>query len=170
MNTTHSSPPFQQHRLSSRAAQNRLVHAGVRGFTLVELIAVMVILGILAAVIVPRYLDLTGEANDATYRAALAEGQARVLQGYSIFMLRTGRNYNGTSADYTTLQAILDPENNDGTVDIGDFKITFSDGGANGVNILLKDDAGTQITWNTDVYDGTPGGVANATVRRPEDQ
>ena len=56
----------------------RRLHVGQKGFTLVEMLLVIVILGVLAALIVPNFVKYVNSANGAVQKNELAEMQHSV--------------------------------------------------------------------------------------------
>jgi prepilin-type N-terminal cleavage/methylation domain-containing protein len=68
------------------------------GFTLIEIIAVLVVLGILAVVAVPRYADMQGEARRSAAISIIAAAQSQLSQEYAKIVLEGGTAGEDASA------------------------------------------------------------------------
>ncbi len=64
--------------------------ANRRGFTLIELVIIIVVLGILAAVAIPKYQDMSAQAKDAACRGALGALRSGITIYYANQAVTTG--------------------------------------------------------------------------------
>jgi len=97
------------------------------GFTLIELIMVMIILGVLSAVAIPRYLETIENAEEAAEDAVIGNiGVA--LENYSIHKLvKSGRGI-WPDNPFDALKDKPQTYTDDGTIADADQEWTFVDG------------------------------------------
>ena len=123
------------------------------GFTLIELIIVMVILGIMAAVAVPRYLDSIENAEASAEDAIISAIRGGLKQAANNSLLANGR------ASWPTNPFSALSENADGDVDLAgytedgnlanvDGEWTFIDNGNGTGQITHQRADNSRYTWD----------------------
>ena len=78
-----------------------------RGFTLIELVIIIVILGILAAVAIPKYQDMSTEAREAQGRAMLGSLRSGITIFYANQAVTTGTATWPTLAELETTGTVM---------------------------------------------------------------
>lgn len=104
-----------------------------QGFTLVEIVAVLVLLGILSAVAVQKYFDLQQQAQSRAVLASAAEVQARLNAAFAARVLE-GENCLHARSFASDLANLAD----DGAQSFGEFAFRTASGAEQTDNLALQ--------------------------------
>lgn len=76
-------------------------------FTMIELVVVIVVLGILSAVAIPKYFDYTAKAKEAACRGILGSARSAIGNFYANSIVTTGTAAYPTLVDMQTVGTVV---------------------------------------------------------------
>jgi len=127
------------------------------GFTLVELLVVMLILGILAAIAVPSFFNQRDKARDADAKVGARTAQTAM----ETYATDNGGSYAGAAADGADLKTIEEVLN-DFTITVAStddtYTVTVDSDTGNDFSIARAADGTVALTCTTAGSDGCPTG------------
>ena len=107
-----------------------------KGFALIEVIAVLVILGILAAVAIPKHMDLQDSAITSAAQGSVSEIKGRLSNSYGKLLLQNA----GSQPAVTAVFALI-------STDVGtEFSLTAAVSGTTGIAITVGTVQGKPLT------------------------
>lgn len=114
------------------------------GFTMVEIIAVLVIIGIMAAVAAPKFINMAGKARVKASQGGINEAKAALSVAYSKAYL--DNDGNAPTLAQVAAAANFDtgslPEND---VEFGDIRVDLTDSGG---DVLITVDQYAGAVWD----------------------
>lgn len=126
-----------------------------KGFTLMEIIAVLVILGILAAIAIPKYMSLQDEARKKAGQGQISEVKGRLAQALANYMLANDGAQPANGAGLVTHTNTLTASSCPTTATTeGDFEFTCTGAGGTTktVTITISQVQGTAVTGVSGTY------------------